>query len=444
MRRAEKRQADNLVGSLEKAHEQIKAAIEKKDQMAAMISLGDCQNTAISLGHLIERVEGEGLPIIETLEEYCEEIYQIYEELNAKRVPDAEMIGRALPRFFSKIQEGMEHDIKVRLEIVFFPYKAAMWDSLESVWQAAVEDPDCDAYVVPIPYYDKNPDGSFAKMHYEGDLYPDYVPILGYEDYDFESRKPDMIFIHNPYDQCNHMTSVPLRFYAKNLKQHTEQLVYIPYFILDESGLDNLDVMEDFCMLPAVLHADKVIVQSEAMRQAYINVMLRCVGEDSRMYWEKKIFALGSPKVDKLLNTGMADIKIPKDWEKKIRKPSGERKKVMLYNTSVNALFHHEEQMLKKMEQVFLIFKEHRDKVTLLWRPHPLMWTAIASMHPELRESYEKLVDWYKEEDWGIYDDSADLDRALTLSDGYYGDHSSLVQLCNKIGLPVMIQNVDI
>ena len=27
---------------------------------------------------------------------------------------------------------------------------------LESVWQAADSDPYCDAYVIPIPYYDKN------------------------------------------------------------------------------------------------------------------------------------------------------------------------------------------------------------------------------------------------------------------------------------------------
>ncbi len=444
MRSSEKKQADNLVESLENTHGQIKAAIERKDQMAAMSLLGDCQNIAISLGHLIEQAEGEGLPIIGTLEEYCEKIYQVYEEVNVNRIPDAETMGQILLRFFSKIQDGLERDLKVRLEVVFFPYKAAMWDSLESVWQAAEEDPNCDAYVVPIPYYDKNPDGSFAEMHYEGDLYPDYVPILGYEEYDFESRNPDMIFIHNPYDQCNHMTSVPLRFYAKNLKKYTKQLIYIPYFILDESGLDNLDVMEDFCMLPAVLHADKVIVQSEAMRQAYINVMLRCFGEDSRTYWEKKIFGIGSPKIDKLLNTEIADLKIPKDWQTKIRKPSGGQKKVILYNTSVNALLHHEEQMLKKMERVFLTFKEHRDEVTLLWRPHPLMQTAVESMHPELRENYEKLVGWYKEEDWGIYDDSADLDRALVLSDGYYGDHSSLVQLCNEIGMPVMIQNADV
>ena len=37
--------------------------------------------------------------------------------------------------------------MKVRKEVVFLPYKASMWDSLESVWKAAEEDPDCVAYV---------------------------------------------------------------------------------------------------------------------------------------------------------------------------------------------------------------------------------------------------------------------------------------------------------
>ena len=65
----------------------------------------------------------------------------------------------------------------MRIEAVFLPYKASMWDSLESVWKAADEDPDCDAYVIPIPYFDRNPDGSFGPMHDERLDYPDNVPV---------------------------------------------------------------------------------------------------------------------------------------------------------------------------------------------------------------------------------------------------------------------------
>ena len=53
-------------------------------------------------------------------------------------------------------------------------------------------------------------------------------------------------------------------------------------------------------------------------------------------------------------------------------------------------------------------------------------------------------MDTYRAEGWGIYDDTADLDRAIAVSDGYYGDGSSVVQLCRERGIPVMYQDVEI
>ena len=65
-------------------------------------------------------------------------------------------------------------------------------------------------------------------------------------------------------------------------------------------------------------------------------------------------------------------------------------------------------------------------------------------MRPRLWEQYRKLVEEYKAEGWGIYDDTPDMDRAVALCDGYYGDPSSVVQLCQKAGKPVMLQAVDV
>jgi len=41
-----------------------------------------------------------------------------------------------------------------------------MWDCMETVWKAAVEDPECDVYVVPIPYFDIKADKTAGDMHY--------------------------------------------------------------------------------------------------------------------------------------------------------------------------------------------------------------------------------------------------------------------------------------
>ncbi len=46
-------------------------------------------------------------------------------------------------------------------------YKYSMLGSFESIFEAAKEDEDCEAYVMPIPYYDKDQEGNLTEMHDE-------------------------------------------------------------------------------------------------------------------------------------------------------------------------------------------------------------------------------------------------------------------------------------
>ena len=436
MRKAEKKQASDFLKLLEQAHEQVKKTVGQKNIQAALGILEDCQDGAIALGGMIERSEGEGTETVSLLEEYCELVYQAHEELAQETDINANKIYKALKQILIKIVNGMNREITVRKEVVFLPYKASMWDSLESVWRAADADPACDAYVIPIPYYDKNPDGSFKGLHYEGDLYPQDVPVVSYEEYDFEASHPDIIFIHNPYDNCNYVTSVEPFFYSDNLKRYTDQLIYIPYFVLGEVDPKNKAAVEGM--------AHFVTVPAEDMRQVYINVMSEYAGAHTRKVWEKKILGLGSPKFDKVASTTVEEADIPEEWKRIIYKPDGSRKKIILYNTGVSALLQHSEQYLAKMRDVFRVFRENAAEVALLWRPHPLIQATISSMRPQLWEGYKKLAEEYRNAGWGIYDDSAELDRAIAVSDAYYGDGSSVVQLCRKKEMPVMIQNTDV
>lgn len=449
MKKADKQQAEEVAVLLKNSHALIKKMVEAKKYPAALELLEQCQSCAISLGERIEAAEGENAPTIPLLEDYCELTYQIYVKVSQSYPVSGKQIHNELERQLIQIEKSIKDDIHTRLEAVFLPYKASMWDSLESIWQAADEDPECDAYVIPIPYYDKNPDGSFGQLHYEGDLYPDYVPITNFQDYQFAERQPDMIFIHNPYDEFNYLTSVHPFFYASNLKRFTEKLVYVPYFVLDEPDPDNEEGIENishFCTNPGVIYADKVIVQSEKMRQVYIKVMTKFMEGHgfTRKDWEEKILGLGSPKMDKVLSTKKEDQEIPEEWLRIMRKPDGSMKKVILYNTGLTAFLQHSEQYLDKMKAVFRVFWEAREEVALLWRPHPLLENTVKTMRPAILESYEKLVEEYRRNGWGIYDDSADLNRAIAVCDAYYGDGSSVVQLCKEAGKPVMIQDVTI
>ena len=451
MRRAQKQQAEEFVELLGQVHNEIKRTMTSGDILAAQELLIQCQQGAIELGNLIEKIEGEGFVTIAYLEKYCEAVYSAYQELEGETTSNAEKICEYLHKALIAIENSVRNDIPLRKEIVFFPYKASMWDSLESVYLAAKENADCDAYCVPIPYYDKNQDGSFGQIHYEGREYPKNIEVIDWQSYNLEERRPDVIYIHNPYDEYNYVTSVHPRFYSSNLKKYTDELVYIPYFILGEIDPNNKDAVEKmrhFCLQPGVLNADKVILQSEAMCQIYMNEYIKAAQASGikvdKNQLKRKYLGLGSPKMDRVKNTKKENLEIPEKWLKVIQKPDGSFKKVIFYNTSVTTLLQYDEKMLKKIQWVFKVFWKHKEEITLLWRPHPLIQATIKSMRPQLWQQYEQMVDEYRKADWGIYDDTADLDRAIVLSDAYYGDSSSVVQLYQRTGKPMLLEEVYI
>lgn len=453
MKRGKKREILNMVSTMMKANAYVINASGIRCQDLTEM-LAQCQDAALQIGTYLESFGDKYKATVSLLENYCENIYQL--SLNISNTGNCGKISKIIRKQLTELQNRIRYEVPDdRKEIVFLPYMASMWDSLESVWKAAQADENVDVYVIPIPYYDKKPDGSFREEHYEGGLYPGYVPITRYDEYNFEERRPDVIFIHNAYDKNNYVTSVHPFFYSSNLKKYTEKLVYIPYYVLAEADLGDeeaVNKLKHFCVIPGVFHADKIIVQSESMRHAYIEILTEETKKNIsswnqgniRQYWEEKIEGTGSPKIDCVKDIKKSCIDIPDEWKKILQKPTGGQKKVILYNTSVNGLLAHEHKMINKMQRVFEIFKENQEKISLLWRPHPLIQTTIETMCPQMKASYDAMLAQYKEEGWGIYDDSSDLDRAIALSDGYYGDPSSLIPLCRSIGMPVMIQNVDI
>ena len=300
-----------------------------------------------------------------------------------------------------------------------------------------------DCYVVPIPFYDVLPDNSLGNIHYEGDRYPDYVPVTSYLKYSIEARRPDVIFFHNPYDEYNRVTRIPEQYYSKNLKKSTDMLVYVPYFVSEEDG-----PAEYQCYTSGVLFADRVIVQPGSIYKKYCRVYTNVVRhnglEHTLIPAEQKFLPLGSPKFDKVLNMKYELEDLPEAWQKVIRKPDGSRKKILLYNLSISPMLENREQTLKKLDNVFQFFRERREELVLLWRPHPLLTKTIESMVPWLRDAYMQRVRQFQEEGWGIYDETPDPNLAMVLSDGYYGDMSSLVTTYRETGKPILLQDAYI
>lgn len=388
--------------------------------------LSECQEFAVTLGENIEKTEGGGHITVSHVEEYCESLFRVFEEIT-KGQANENRICKILKRQLLRVENSVKNDIPVKMEIAFFPYKASMWDSLESVYLAAREDPECEAYCVPIPYYDLNPDRSFGKMHYEGDAYPEGIEITDWQDYQFEERRPDVIYIHNPYDNYNLVTSVHPRYYASNLRKYTGTLVYIPYYVT--SG----KMQEAQSLLPAYLYADFIVIQSPQFRKQF-----------DQNIPDEKFLPFGSPKVDKVINKCKNPPELPEEWADKMMGKDGRRKKVFFYNTSINGMLADTENFLKKMKYVFTCF-EGREDVCLLWRPHPLLEATFDSMRPQYRREYDALKAFFIERELGILDITSDIAASVALSDAYIGEvGTSVTSLFGVAGKPIFILNTKI
>lgn len=416
MRKAEKKEILAIVDSFYQVHEEIKEALNQKNITLVQNMLSECQEFAIQMGNIIEKLEGEEHVTVFYVQEYCETLFRVFEALGSDDV-DANKSYKLLNRQLIKIENSVKNDIAVRREIVFFPYKASMWDSLESVYLAAKEDPDCDVYCVPIPYFDLRPDHTLGQMYYEGYEYPKDIEITDWQTYSFEERKPDVIYIHNPYDEANLVTTVHPRFYSVNLKKYTDTLVYIPYYVTSGGMSDG----QSLC--PAYIYADYIVIQSPGLR-AYF---------DERIP-DEKFLAFGSPKFDRVIKKCQNPPEPPTEWKQKMG-----GKKVYFYNTSINGMLYNTDNFLKKMKYVFSCF-EGREDACLLWRPHPLLESTFDSMRPEQKQGYLSLKNEFISRGLGIYDATSDIEDTIALCDAYIGDAgSSVTSLFGIVGKPLFI-----
>jgi len=400
---------------------QILELIETLNEAQAAGLYAQAQEGAVAICGFIDEIEGQGTHVAVLFKEYGELLF---------KASIGEVKEKVLKKQLNKIENAVSDELKQKkTEIVFISYKASMSDSILSMYMAAKDDPDCDAIWLPVPYFERNMDGSLGVMHYEGaECYSDEVECMDWLQYNIKDRRPDAIVTFNPYDSGNLITSIHPNFYCEQLQKLTDLLIYIPYFVTVG------DVQGHFCVTAGCAFAHKVILQNERVRDTYIRVFKETYG-DKFGRPEEKFIAAGSPKYDAIISAKRNSFQLPDNWKKLIG-----NKKVVFYNTSIGSLLEGDWEYLEKIRYVLNAFRVRND-IALLWRPHPLNEAAYKTMRPQLLSEYEKIISEYKLEAWGIYDDSPDLHRAIAISDAYYGDWSSIVSMFQVTGKDIMIAN---
>lgn len=357
----------------------LKSDTMSQEQMVPLLQ--DSQQLAMDLGNLLDQVLGEGCTIVGLLEQYCEAVYVLYEGLLAN-VSKAEMASayNSLDENYKNIEAELERQVFRRRTVLFLPVLAKDWDGMHELWQDAVADPDCDVYVVPLPYHYRDYDGTPRKTCHEADAFPEELGVLDYNILTpelLELLHPEVVVIQNPYDSWNKVFTLPIMFYAENLRKYTEQLIYTPPFTLAEYTRDNAREyhnMKYYVTMPGVVYADRVLVQSENMRKVYIEKLVEFAGEETRKIWETKVTA----------------------WEQKkelsVEKPEncGEQKKKVLYGIGIGACAADTEALYEQIEAHLQQFEQYKDRIDLRLRIFP---EGNASQN--IREGVKRLLEQY-------------------------------------------------
>ena len=410
MYRNEKKALTDICNTLHEIHEALEgASAEERAELCDAAQQG-----AIRIGESLEQedaVRFEGA--VHGLEHYCELLYRLAsgDEISETDIAEAEEIIDRTGKVISSIH--------CRLKVVFFPYKAEMWDSLESFYLAAREDPECDAYLVPIPYYEFDKNGGKPKVNYDIDRFPASENPIPFNQFDHTDGSIDIAYIHNPYDDHNLVTSIHPAYYSKELRKYVDKLVYTPYFVT--AGF----VSDDQLSLPVYDNVDYVVLQSEYSKRS-------CKGVN---YYDK-ILPFGSSKIDMIIKKCTEGVEVPGEWKAVIG-----GKRTLMLNTSINDLLNSNEATLSKLEYFFdLISKD--DRLAVIWRPHPLLESTFKSMRPEMLERYERIKKRFIDDKIGVFDTTPDISDTVAIADGYIGSGaSSVINLFGAAGKPAFLFN---
>lgn len=438
--------------------------MEDREQQNILNELQNMQQTAIEMGTLIENIKGEGTQTVKQLEELCELIYECSVVLG-----QSENISTKLEQLHNKIadtEQVLQLEIHACNEAVFYISKAAHWQYIEWYWKKLLETGNTDIYIVPLPYYYKKYDGTRYASKYEYNEIEKSVKnsirqlknkqavsnihVVAYEEFDVRLHHPDRIVIENPYDEWNQAITLPEEFYSRNLQKYTEKLVYIVPFQVEEFTKDNYREyhnMQYYCTMPGVVRADVVYVQSENMREVYIQKLTEFAGEATRNVWEKKI-AVAEPIEYDNINRKISEVQQnqPVNSANIGMQNTITTKKKIAFFVQVGLTIQYRDEMLKKLQSVLTVFRDSQEKVELLWigdREHDAFLKKYDS---KFAEKYEEVIKEFVKEGWGRYLDRTDasVSEVVAMCDAYYGSASHIALEFEVKKKPVMIMDVEV
>lgn len=393
------------------------------------LDCGNIQELAIYIGTLLEQYEQNQELLVGKLENLCEIVYSIYLILSGEaEVASIDEDVKKIRRIANEVECEISSKLLARKKVVFLLYKPEAFYLYERILKRYGD--DTDIFFVPVPYSYKNYDGSTHDRKLVTDGYPDRIKLENADEFDVEFLRPDVIYTQQPFDEWNPVTVVDKKFYSTSLKTCCNQLIYMPWFVVSEfSDTDYRQYhnMKDYVLMPGVVYADKVLIQSENMRELYIKKITEWMPDVSRVIWENKI---------SVYNTSCAyEDNEPGD---KVRP---DRKK-LLYHLEVSS-FASYENCIERIERNLKLFEDAKDKLDIIWLQDETFEENLKKISQDIFEKYKELRN---NSYANISCDMSHLDinshaeqDFIARCHAYYGDSCRMAMLFSISQKPVMI-----
>ena len=296
--------------------------------------LAQCQGVAIDLGNFIEQMKGEQHPsakvCVAALEKYCEKIFNTYNKMSLinerpeknsqidngmqagtaqavwtdKIQSESDLYGcEALQQAFVQMKQTVENEIIHKKLVAFLPDNPKRWKEMQALYDYYTQQENTEVCVIPLPLFAKNLYGEIVAGQDEYDRndkrneYPAYLNVIPWHTVQMQSYEFAAIVIQNPYDAENPYLTVPPAYYAKQLQQYTDCLIYMmPQGVNDFTENDITDVygLKYSLTMPGAMYADRILIESPAMKALFVNHLTAFAGEDTKEVWADKVMTISA------------------------------------------------------------------------------------------------------------------------------------------------------
>lgn len=148
--------------------------------------------------------------------------------------------------------------------------------------------------IILTSYYLKDVNNNLGDMYLDDELMPQEIEYILGNNFRFEGNIYTDIYTTDGIDECGRNYAVDRQFQVRELLKHSPNVTYVSPYIIDD--FDSNNKVSGYSLrflagIPGVVRADHTIVNSDCIRDRYIEYLTNISGKKYEQVWKDKIIS---------------------------------------------------------------------------------------------------------------------------------------------------------